>query len=86
MQLFPGFMKDGLLDKSYFVAKITKNIKDGDTLPGDRILTLFQTQDSYVFGAQHDRPERKESTLPIEYGDIEGVWTYVYYSYSTSER
>lgn len=38
-------MKDGLLDKSYFIAKITKNEKEGDTLPGDRILTLFQTQD-----------------------------------------
>ena len=41
LQLYPAFMKDGLLDNSYFIAKITKNEKEGDTLPGDRILTLF---------------------------------------------
>ncbi|CAD8155184.1 unnamed protein product [Paramecium octaurelia] len=86
LTLYPEQLQSGLTDQSYFVAKLTKNQQDGDDKIGDRLLTIFQTQEQYIFSAQHDKPERKEATAAIVFGDIEAVWTYVYYSYSAFEQ
>lgn len=39
LQLYPGFMKNGLLKKDYSIGRIIKSNKDEE---GDRLLSMFQ--------------------------------------------
>lgn len=61
------------------------NNPPGDNDFGDKILAIFQGQTGYVHQANHiaEQKEQQVRTGTVEYqGDIEGVWTYVYFSFS----
>jgi hypothetical protein len=45
-------------------------------------LAVWLGQGGYYFSSHDDKSKNPNVYKPIEYGDIEGVWTYLYFSYS----
>jgi len=62
---------------------MTKNKEYSDFGLGDRTLAIWQAQGYYHFTTfTTDNPNLMNN---INYGDIEGVWTFIYFSYSLEE-
>lgn len=53
---------------------------------GDRLLAMWQGQGYYHFTTCDGEKNLVNLVSNVNYGDIEGVWTYVYYSYSRDAR
>jgi hypothetical protein len=82
---YPSRLWLGKSQPWYFLARLTTNVPHSDIGPGDRTLAIFQGSTYYHFtGHDGDNPN---SYVNIGFdGDIEGVWTYIYYSYSLAEK
>lgn len=81
---YPTRQWSGKNAPSYFVARLTSNNPYGDTDFGDRILAIFQAPSGYAHYANHiaNQPAQQTRSGQVDYpGDIEGVWTYIYFSY-----
>jgi len=69
----------------YIVSRLTKNPGTGDIGLGDRTLAIWQGQGYYQF-ATFNVKGQPNLVQNVEYGDIEGVWTFVYFSYSLVQK
>jgi hypothetical protein len=69
----------------YIVSRLTKNNPNGDIGLGDRTLGIWQGQGYYHFTTFHvsGQPNIIQN---VDYGDIEGVWTFIYFSYSAKTK
>lgn len=80
---YPTRLVKGKADPWYFMARMTMNTQLGDASFGDRILALFQGQDFYHFATLDANSKNPNVNFNVPSPkDIEGVWTYVYFSYS----
>ena len=52
---------------------------------GDRLLAIWLGQGYYQFATCDYNKNKPNVISNINYPDIEGLWTYVYYSYSDSK-
>jgi hypothetical protein len=65
---------------------LTRNDPYGNVALGDRVLCLWLGEAGYTFITMDDKSSNPNIFKAIPYGDIEGVWTYVYFSYSNRLR
>jgi len=79
---YPERLENGKNAPWYFVARLTKNIPYEDVGMGDRMLAIWQGQGYYHYTTCNQDGNQANVVQNINYDDIEGVWTYVYYSYS----
>ncbi|CAD8140693.1 unnamed protein product [Paramecium octaurelia] len=71
----------------YFVSRLTWNKEYDNIRMGDRALAVWQGQGYYHFTACNSKTGNVNQILNIDYpADIEGLWTYVYYSFSVEEN
>jgi hypothetical protein len=66
----------------YFLARLTKNNPNDDIGFGDRVLAMWQGAGYYHFTTCNTANNNPNQILNVDYpADIEGLWTYVYYSH-----
>jgi len=65
----------------YFVSRLTRNNPYADIELGDRVLGVWLGADGYYFITMDDKSKNPNVYKSVPYGDIEGVWTYIYFSY-----
>lgn len=53
---------------------------------GDRLLAVWQGSDKYLFTSSDEPSNNGNVFSSVNFVDIEGVWTYVYFSYSSDEK
>lgn len=53
---------------------------------GDRTLAVFLNINQYIFATYDFVTNRPNLMQAVRHQDIEGVWTYIYFSYSESHR
>jgi hypothetical protein len=85
---YPVAHLDGLNKPYYFIARLTENVPNkNDKNLGDRTLATFFSQTSYHFATYNAKTNEPNVHGDIEYPkDIEGVWNYLYFSYSSIEN
>lgn len=81
---YPKRMLVGKQAPWYIVSRMTKNKPYADVGLGDRTLALWQGQGYYHF-TTYNINGQPNLVNNINYGDIEGVWTFIYFSYSLEE-
>ncbi|CAD8193826.1 unnamed protein product [Paramecium pentaurelia] len=81
---YPKPMYQGKTQPWYFVSRLTNNINYQDTEKGDRLLGIWQGQGFYTFFTNDYKTNNWNLNQQIEYYDIEGVWTFFYFSYSNT--
>lgn len=69
----------------YIVSRMSNNGKPADAGMGDRTLAIWQGQGYYHF-TTYSLPNKNNLVANINYGDIEGLWTFIYYSYDLHEQ
>ena len=79
----PKPMYQGKSEPWYFMSRLTVNKEYQNVEKGDRLLAIWQGQGSYTFITNDYKSNNWNLNKNIEYGDIEGVWTYIYFSYSS---
>lgn len=84
MMRFPVPLFDGKKDSWYFIARLTNKEDYSDKEMGDRLLAVFQGLSGYFFFTNDETTKNSNLNRAIPYGDIESVWTYIYYSYSST--
>lgn len=86
MTRHPNPLFDGLTEPFYFVARLTENVPYKNTNLGDRVLATFFTSNSYHFTTYNSITNEPNVRGDLKFPeDIEGVWTYLYFSYSAKE-
>lgn len=68
--------------KFYFISRLTTNTELGDVNFGDRTLANFLGDDGYLFITNDQKSKNPNVYQSVAHEDIEGLWTYVYFSYS----
>ncbi|CAD8162366.1 unnamed protein product [Paramecium octaurelia] len=81
---YPKPMYQGKTQPWYFVSRLTNNLKYSDTEKGDRLLGIWQGQEFYAFFTEDHKNNNQNLNEQIKYDDIEGVWTYFHFSYSST--
>ncbi|CAK59383.1 unnamed protein product (macronuclear) [Paramecium tetraurelia] len=81
---YPKPMYQGKTEPWYFVSRLTNNLKYQDTEKGDRLLGIWQGQGFYAFFTDDYKDTNQNLNEQIKYDDIEGVWTYFHFSYSST--
>lgn len=66
----------------YFVSRLARTDPYDNIRIGDRVLAIWLGQAGYTFITMDDKTNNPNIFKAIPYEDIEGVWTYVYFSYS----
>ncbi|CAD8123997.1 unnamed protein product [Paramecium sonneborni] len=79
----PKPMYQGKSEPWYFMSRLTVNKQYQNVEKGDRLLAIWQGQGAYTFITNDYKSNNWNLNKNIEYGDIEGVWTYIYFSYSS---
>ncbi|CAK56140.1 unnamed protein product (macronuclear) [Paramecium tetraurelia] len=79
---YPQRLNNGKNEAWYFVARLANQEKYDNIRMGDRMLALWQGQGYYHFTAANVLTGNSKSYSKY----IEGLWTYVYYSYSVEEN
>jgi len=74
-------MWNGKNEGWYFVARITSNQAFGDAGVGDKLFVCYQGGGLYQIGT--DGVGNQNQAFPE---DIEGLWTYVYYSHGRNQK
>jgi hypothetical protein len=82
LSTFPSRLMNGKVAPWYFVSRLTSNIEYDDVKMGDRLLAIWQGQGYYHFTTCNTATSSPNIVSNINFGNIEGVWTYIYYSYS----
>jgi hypothetical protein len=67
----------------YFISRLTSNKPYGNIAMGDRTLGIWMGQDGYTFITNDLQTTNPNVVKAIPYGDVEGVWSYIYFSYSS---
>jgi hypothetical protein len=68
------------------MARMTMNKPNGDIGMGDRMLAIWQGLGFYHY-TTCDEPSKNPNVVKnAKVGDMEGAWTYVYYSYHTEYK
>lgn len=87
LTVYPARLLSGKNEPWYFVSRLTYHKEYDNIRMGDRTLAIWQGQGYYHFttcNAATNNPNQIENiNFPA---DIEGLWTYVYYSYSSDEN
>lgn len=86
MTRHPAPLFSGKKEPWYFISRLTSNANYGNLGKGDRLLGVWQGQDGYYFATNDVKTNNFNAFNKIAYSDIEGVWTYVYFSYSTPQQ
>ena len=85
-------LEEGAKEPLYFISKLSINQEDGgednkEEKLGDYALLVHLGQESYEFVSCNSEGDDKSISQNIDHsGDIEGVWSYLYYSYSLAEK
>ena len=83
MSNFPEKLWDGKTAPWYIVTRLANKENYGEDGKGDRLLNVYQGDSTYLFATQSNEPTQfNKGTNVNSIADIEGVWTYVYFSYS----
>jgi hypothetical protein len=64
------------------MARVTLNQKYNDEQVGDKLLFVTQEATSFRFYSDDQRAD-KPAKKSLSYQDIEGQWTYIYFSHHT---
>lgn len=87
MVAYPKRLPNGKDAPWYFVARLTSNKKYDNIGMGDRILALWLGKGFYHFTTCDAPKSNPNVAANIDYpSDIDGLWTYVYYSYSAEQK
>lgn len=85
LQEYPVQLKFGKQAPWYIVSRMTNNQKHDNIGMGDRLLAIWQGNGIYLF-VTNDKPSNNPNlAATIPFGDIDGVWTFVYFSYSLKD-
>jgi len=82
---YPKRLVSGKNAPWYFLARLTRNIPHQDAALGDRMLANWQGDGYYHFTTNSDGNANWVQNINYP-GDIEGLWTYLYFSYSFDEK
>lgn len=83
---YPSRLMEGKNAPWYFVARLSSNFPIQNNRVGDRLLAIWQGTDYYHF-TTCDEPKNQWNIIQnTNFGDIEGVWTFIYYSYSVQQK
>lgn len=82
MTTYPVRLLNGKNAPWYFLARLARNDPYNDADMGDRMLAIWQGQGFYHFTTCNTVGNQNNVIQNVNYADIEGVWTYIYYSYS----
>jgi hypothetical protein len=82
LTLYPVRLIPGKNAAWYFVSRLTMNLPAKDGALGDRMLAIWQGQGYYHFTTCNAANNQWNVVHNVPYGDIEGLWTYIYYSHS----
>lgn len=79
---------DGLANEWYHVARLTESYPLSDnSAPGDQTLAILLGRRSYRFGTYDVAEPSTSVTQDVQHGaHIDGVWTYLYFSYSRTGK
>ena len=81
---YPVPLFQGKKEPWYFISRLTNKPKYGNVEMGDRVLAVWQGLQSYAFITNDVKSGNPNIVKSIPYGtEIEGLWTYFYYSYSS---
>jgi hypothetical protein len=84
---YPVRMWSGKNGPWYFLVRLTVNNPHADAGFGDRILAIWQGQGYYHFTSCNSDDGNPNYTVNADYPeDIEGLWTYVYYSHGKQAK
>jgi hypothetical protein len=61
---------------------LTTNPKFNDAEMGDRVLAIWHYDNAYHFTTNDKASKNPNVNKNLPTGDIEGLWTYLYFSYS----
>lgn len=78
---YPQRLTSGKNAPWYFLARLTRNNPHQDIGLGDRLLAIWQGSGYYHFTTNNDANPNVVQNLNFP-EDIEGLWTFLYYSYS----
>ncbi|KAM3127221.1 hypothetical protein pb186bvf_020641 [Paramecium bursaria] len=82
----PVPLYNGKKEPWYFLSRLTNNVKYGNVVMGDRVLATWLGQEGFTFITNYVKTTNPKFNKAIPYGDIQGVWTYIYYIYSQIEN
>jgi hypothetical protein len=84
---FPARLFAGKNQAWYFLVRLTVNANFADAGFGDRLLAVWQGQGYYHFTTCNSDNGNPNYTANIGYpDDIEGVWSYLYYSHGKAAK
>ena len=87
LTLYPKELIKGKDAPWYFISRLTRNKNYENMKLGDRVLALWQGAGYYHFTTYDIDGLKPNVLLNVDYpNDIEGVWTYIYYSYSVEHE
>lgn len=86
LTVYPKRLLSGKSAPWYFISRLTSNDPYDDLNMGDRILALWQGSSYYHFTTCDKQKGFSNVIKNVNFDDIEGVWTYVYYSYSMKQQ
>lgn len=78
----PEPLVNGNTEPWYFMSRLTSNDPYDNVRFGDRTLAVWLGKGGYTFITLDKKTNNPNMYSAIPYGDIEGVWTYLYFSYS----
>jgi hypothetical protein len=84
MVAYPKRMIDGKNAPWYIISRMSKNKQGSDIGVGDRTLAIWQGVDFYHFTTYNIAGEANIINN-IQFDDIDGVWTFLYFSYSLND-
>ena len=83
----PEPLYTGLSEPWYFMSRLTSNDPYDNVNMGDRLLAIWlgNKDNGYTFITNDKKTSNANLYKPIHYTDIEGVWTYIHFSYSNKK-
>lgn len=82
MSRYPVALYHGRNGPWQFVSRLTSNNPYGDLNFGDRTLAIFMGEEGYAFITNNEENGDANVHEIVEFNDIDGVWCYMYFSYS----
>lgn len=82
----PEVLLTGNTEPWYFISRLTVNEPYDNVKYGDRTLAIWLGKEGYYFTTTDKKTSNPNVSANIKYTDIEGVWTYIHYSYSPKEK
>lgn len=86
MSRYPQALYKGKVEEKYFMARMSQNVEEGDLGMGDRALALYLTRGGLHFSTYDSESNSGDVFETAPYKDIEGLWGYVYFSYSGAQK